>query len=149
VRPKRNPGVAVAAAVLAGVLAGVSIYTFWYGKGYSYLSDDPLVCANCHIMRASLDGWNTSSHRLVVCNDCHLPHHTIPKYVAKGENGIRHSAAFTFLEVQVLRATSKTVRNINANCIRCHREIVSAMLETVQSEPLLCTHCHRRVGHRF
>ena len=146
---RRSSRAALATAVLVGILAGVSIYTFWYGKGYSYLSDTPEVCVNCHIMRSSLDSWNTSSHRLVVCNDCHLPHDFIRKYAAKTENGIRHSAAFTFLNVQVLRATNRTVRDINRNCARCHSDMVSMILEAGQSGTLICTHCHRRVGHRF
>ena len=137
------------AAILVGVLIGVSVYTFWYGKGYSYLSDAPQVCENCHIMRASLDSWSSSSHRLVVCNDCHLPHAFPSKYAAKAENGFRHSAAFTFLDVQVLRATPRTVRVLNRNCVRCHEAMVSMILATGEEGTLACTRCHSRVGHRF
>ena len=29
----------------------------YYAQGFSYLSDDPAACANCHIMREHYDGW--------------------------------------------------------------------------------------------
>ena len=35
-------------AVLAGVAAGVGGFTFVYARGYSYLTNDPKACVNCH-----------------------------------------------------------------------------------------------------
>ena len=35
---------------LIGLALGVGAYTFVYAKGYSYLSNDPQACANCHVM---------------------------------------------------------------------------------------------------
>ena len=37
--------------VVVGVAFGIGLYTFAYAKGWSYLSDDPAACANCHVMR--------------------------------------------------------------------------------------------------
>jgi hypothetical protein len=34
------------ACVLIGVLLGLSVYTFWYGQGGSYFSNDPTACVN-------------------------------------------------------------------------------------------------------
>jgi cytochrome c nitrite reductase small subunit len=46
--------------------------------GTSYLSSDPAVCINCHIMQEQYDGWLHGSHHAVaVCNDCHLPHDNV------------------------------------------------------------------------
>src|SRR5262245_25993141 len=42
--------VALAPCVLAGVALGLGGYTFWYGEGLSYFSNDPKGCANCHVM---------------------------------------------------------------------------------------------------
>ncbi|HND85948.1 MAG TPA: NapC/NirT family cytochrome c, partial [Pseudobdellovibrionaceae bacterium] len=60
------------------MLVGLGIYVFIYAKGYSYMSDDPQACINCHIMRENLDTWSKSTHHHVAkCNDCHLPHNII------------------------------------------------------------------------
>ena len=42
-------------AVLLGILAGVGGYTFVYAEGLSYMSNDPKVCVNCHIMQPQYD----------------------------------------------------------------------------------------------
>ena len=69
------------ASVLGGAV-GLGGYTFVYAKGYSYLTNDPAACANCHIMREHFDAWTRASHRAVaVCNDCHTPPGLVPKYV--------------------------------------------------------------------
>ena len=35
-------------------MVGLGLYTFVYAKGYSYLSNDPQGCANCHVMQELL-----------------------------------------------------------------------------------------------
>ena len=35
-------------AVLAGLVIGLGCYTFLYAKGYSYLTNNPAACTNCH-----------------------------------------------------------------------------------------------------
>src|SRR5512134_161926 len=82
---------------MVGLLVGVGSYTFYYAQGASYLSNDPRACVNCHIMRPQYDGWQKSSHHFVAtCNDCHVPHDFVRKYLTKGENGFWHSYGFTF-----------------------------------------------------
>ena len=133
-------------SIAVGMLIGVSGYTFWYGRGYSYLSNNPETCINCHIMRDNFDSWSVSSHRNVTCNDCHLPHSLVGKYATKIEHGIRHSAAFTFENVQVIRITPKSLNHVEHNCIRCHEPMVSSIL---QEKQMSCTRCHSGVGHVF
>lgn len=135
--------------IAVGMLLGVGGYTFWYGRGYAYLSDDPQACVNCHIMRDSFNSWGVSSHRSVTCNGCHLPQNPAGKWAAKMENGIRHSLAFTFQDVQVLRITSKNLKDLQENCIRCHEPTVSFILQREQGLAMACTRCHRGVGHVF
>ena len=89
-------GIAVVLAVLAGLVIGLGAYTFIYAKGYSYLTNNPEACTNCHVMRAEYDGWVKSSHRhAATCNDCHTPHNLIGKYAVKLNNGFWHSFYFT------------------------------------------------------
>lgn len=40
-------------AIVLGVLSGLGIFTFGYGQGASYLSNNPESCVNCHIMNES------------------------------------------------------------------------------------------------
>jgi cytochrome c nitrite reductase small subunit len=44
------------------LLLGAGGYTFFYARGASYLSSDPRMCVNCHIMRDQFDGWQKASH---------------------------------------------------------------------------------------
>ena len=82
--------------VCLGVLLGLGAATFRYAEGFSYFSNDPRACANCHVMRPYLDSWQKSSHHArAACNDCHTPHAIVPKMVTKAENGWNHSVKFT------------------------------------------------------
>jgi cytochrome c nitrite reductase small subunit len=140
-----------------GVLAGAGLYTFVYAKGYSYLSNDPNACANCHIMRPELDGWSKSSHHgVATCNDCHTPHDFVGKYLTKLENGYAHSRAFTFQDFHEpieMRPQSRAI--VLENCMGCHGDMVNSMLPDNASvrlgvhdvAPADCIQCHRAVGH--
>ncbi len=71
--PKSVRVLVVAVAAMFGVLGGLGVFTFGYGEGYSYLSNNPASCANCHVMQSQYDSWIQSSHHAVAtCNDCHL-----------------------------------------------------------------------------
>ena len=86
-------------AVLTGVLFGTGLYTFGYAEGMSYFGTEPESCTNCHIMNPQYDSWLKSSHHSVAtCVDCHLPHDTVGKYVAKAENGYHHSLECSYLQ---------------------------------------------------
>ena len=142
--------VATALGVLLGLGLGIAAYTFLYARGWSYLTNDPVACANCHVMREQLDGWQQSSHRSVaVCNDCHTPHDFIGKYFTKARNGFWHSFYFTvggFPEpIQILPRDKEITE---AACRHCHEDIVQAIdTRRDESTPLSCIRCHRDVGH--
>ena len=83
-------------AILLGLLAGIGGFTFKYAEGLSYMSNDPEVCVNCHIMNDEYDSWRKGPHHgNATCNDCHVPPHFPQKYMAKAANGYHHSKAFT------------------------------------------------------
>lgn len=48
-------------AVVVGLAAGLGAYTFVYARGYSYLTNDPSACGNCHVMREQYDGWGAGA----------------------------------------------------------------------------------------
>ena len=136
-------------AVLAGAVIGVGGYTFIYAKGYSYISNDPTACTNCHVMRSQYDGWVKSSHRnAATCNDCHTPHNFAGKYAVKARNGFFHSFYFTtglFPDNIQITASSKEVTE--QACRHCHSEITTAIDAHRSDSGISCTRCHNSVGH--
>ena len=138
------------AFVLLGAAGGLGMYTFVYARGWSYLTDDPRACANCHVMNEQYDGWLKASHRSVaVCNDCHLSRHPIGKWVVKADNGFFHSLAFTldnFHEpIQIKPRNRRVAEN---SCLHCHEELVHEILAAQpEGERMSCIHCHADVGH--
>lgn len=125
----RGAGMVVAAAVAIGAALGLGAFTFVYAKGASYLSTDPAVCANCHIMGEHYAAWQRSSHRTVAgCADCHMPHDLVGKYVAKASNGFWHSLAFTtgvFPDPLQIKPHNRAITE--GACRECHGEIVAAI----------------------
>jgi cytochrome c nitrite reductase small subunit len=141
---------ALATAASLGGLAGVGVFTFGYGGGVTYFSNNPAACANCHIMQGHYDAWQASSHKHVAtCNDCHLSHHPVGKWITKADNGFFHSLAFTtgdFHEpIQIKPRNRRVTQNA---CLHCHSEFVHSMLPLQRGGDMLnCVHCHQDVGH--
>lgn len=141
-----NPLLA-ALAVLAGVFCGAGSYTFYFAEGLSYLSDDPKACINCHIMNEQYDGWlNASHHAFTGCNDCHVPHDLIGKYLTKLEHGYRHSKGFTLQDFhEPIRITHDSLKIVEQNCVYCHQALVEDI--TAHGGEVACVQCHASVGH--
>jgi cytochrome c nitrite reductase small subunit len=140
----------LAATVTLGVLGGLGAFTFGYGDGAAYLRDDPAGCANCHVMQAQYDSWINSSHRAVAtCNDCHLTHHPVGKWVTKADNGFFHSLAFTTGGFpDPIRIKPRNSRVTQAACLSCHEDFVHGALAGVANdEAARCARCHLDVGH--
>lgn len=140
----------VVLACLIGLVLGVGSYTFIYGKGYSYLSDDPKACVNCHIMRDQYESWSRSSHHNVAtCNSCHTPENVYLKYFNKMENGFWHSLKFTtgdFKDPIRIRGHNFDI-SMNA-CFKCHSGLMNSTLhQEATDDGKSCVHCHKAVGH--
>ena len=151
----RGRSVAIIVAVCLGLLLGIGGYTFVYARGGSYLTNDPAACANCHVMRDHFNAWTRSSHASVaVCNDCHTPPGTIPKYLTKARNGFWHSFYFTTgTYPDPLRITPRNQDVTEQACRKCHSELTES-IEPMQPTAAAahagrtsCLHCHDRVGH--
>lgn len=149
-RRRRLSLLAAAVALPLGPLLGLGAFTFGYGEGHAYLSNDPRACANCHVMQDHFDSWLASSHaRVAACNDCHLPHDFVGKWVTKADNGFFHSLAFTLGDFhEPIRIKPRNRRVTQGACLVCHRDVVHGMLAAHGSgDTLLCVHCHSDVGH--
>lgn len=142
----------MASAVLVGLTLGVGAYTFVYAKGYSYMTNDPEACANCHIMRDHFRAWTRASHRSVAgCNDCHTPPGLVPKYLTKAQNGFWHSFYFTTGRYpDPLQITPRNHDVTEAACRTCHAELTASIDPAHRDTAggrLSCTRCHNDVGH--
>lgn len=134
-----------------GILLGVGVFTFGYARGYSYMTDDPNACRNCHVMREQYEGWQKSSHRTAaVCNDCHTPPGLFAKYFTKALNGYHHSLAFTSGRFpDDILITGRNQRVAEESCLKCHEDITSGIRSAHRpgDRSVSCVSCHRNVGH--
>ena len=141
----------VLVACVLAVPVGIGAFTFVYAKGFSYLSNDPRACVNCHIMRDQYASWQHSPHHAVAtCVQCHLPHRFFPKWWAKAVNGWNHSKAFTLQDFpEPIRIGPRNAAILQENCVACHADMVSELVHgsTTDQDAVLCVHCHRGVGH--
>lgn len=151
------------AAAAVGAVVGLGGFTFVYARGYSYLTDDPAACANCHVMAEQFQGWSRGSHRSVaVCNDCHTPAGVVGKYTTKAANGFWHSYYFTVGGFpDPIQMTPRNRAVTEAACLKCHGEIagsISALPPIVvmsragapaagHAPGISCVRCHASVGH--
>lgn len=148
-----------AVIVLLASIAGLSVYTAYVGKAFSYLSDDPKTCINCHVMYPQYTTWFHSSHgRDATCNDCHVPHNNaFNKYFFKAKDGLRHSTMFALrLEPQVIFIKEAGAEVVQENCERCHSSVIEVMKskaelageeEEDENAERRCWDCHREVPH--
>jgi len=142
-----------ALAILVGLLLGVGATTAYQAKALSYLSNDPTVCVNCHIMQAEYRDWQKSSHHAVAtCGDCHLPHDFIGKWLTKGLNGYHHSKGFTLQDFhEPIMIKPRNAQVLQDNCLRCHGDLVHDLVSIAYpdrpAQALRCVHCHATAGH--
>jgi len=143
--------------IMLGIIFGLISYNFYISRAYSYLSDEPKTCVNCHIMSPQYATWNHSSHReRANCNDCHVPHdNVLNKYYFKAKDGLRHATVFTMRgEPQVIFIKPEGQGVVQENCIRCHSNVIKdhkmmAKDNNVNENRLdrKCWECHREVPH--
>ncbi len=149
-------------------LLGLIIYLFYVSRAYSYLSDNPSTCVNCHIMGVQYASWFHSSHRNITdCNACHVPQDNIfSHYYFKAKDGLRHATIFTLRkEPQVIHIKEAGIRVVQKNCERCHNHLINQIEENnnrstailhnniyikqekEENNDRLCWNCHRYTPH--
>ena len=142
--------IAVAVSLALTAIA-IGAFTFVYGKGYSYLSNNPASCGNCHVMRDHLNAWQGSSHHAVAtCNDCHTPDNIVGKLAVKAIDGVAHSYAFTtgrYHDPIFIKGFNKKIAQ--NSCVRCHSSNWEGTQQTTHNlNETDCVRCHGSVGHR-
>ncbi len=147
---KRVPLWFVGILLLSAIPVGIGLYLFIYAKGYSYLTNDPQTCMNCHVMRDQFSSWNKASHHTIAsCQDCHMSGSLPNKIKIKISNGFWHSWAFTTVRfkepIQIKLHNLKIVEN---SCLSCHDALLKASnMGEHQNKNISCLQCHRDVGH--
>ncbi len=145
------PGWRVVVFVAIGVALGAGGFVFHVSRAASYLSEKPETCMNCHVMTTEYVTWRHGSHaRVAACNDCHVPHTSLPaQYAFKAKDGLWHATVFTMRwEPQVIRLSEDAVPVVEENCRRCHAETVAEAAVAEHSPgDLRCWACHREVPH--
>ena len=128
------------------VVVGIGLYVTDFT---AYLGNNPTTCNNCHVMDAVYESWVHGGHALWAnCNDCHTPHALIPKYIVKAQSGYHHVTAFISNNIpDAIRAKVSSKKVVQENCIRCHTETVSAMIDNAMPLERYCFDCHRTVAH--
>ncbi len=140
----------IALGILLGVALGVGSYTFIYARGYSYLSNNPKACTNCHVMKEYYSAWQKGSHHAFAkCNDCHTPPGRLAKYATKTRNGFVHSLAFTGGRFpDAIQIGSRNHAVTEQACRYCHQDMVSAVEGTHrEAAEMSCIRCHASTGH--
>lgn len=154
--PPRNWEIPV--ILILGIFTGLGAYSIYLSKAWSYLSEDPKTCVNCHVMATQYVTWNHSSHREVAnCNDCHVPHdNSFNKYYFKAKDGLNHASLFTIrAERQVINIAKESKEVVKENCIRCHTHLFdqSKLISQtkgnyqVHNTDRKCWECHRDIPH--
>ena len=76
---------------IVSVMAAVGMFAYLVhaSKMFSYMSEDPKVCINCHTMNTEYATWQHSSHtEWTTCVECHLPQEPlVNKILAKSRTG--------------------------------------------------------------
>src|SRR5262245_34150162 len=87
-------------------------------------------------MRDVYDGWQKSSHHAAaVCNDCHVPHDFLGKWLVKASSGYHHSTAFTFQNFhEPIQMHPSSLAVLNHNCVYCHGDLTSEIRGTALSD---------------
>ncbi len=137
--------------LLLGLTLGMGLLLAHVSRATSYLSDSSETCINCHVMTDVYVSWQHSSHgRGTTCNDCHVPHTSVPReYAFKARDGLRHAAIFTLrIEPQSICLSGGAKSVVTENCVRCHEQRVGEVAACrYMPGDLRCWDCHRDVPH--
>jgi cytochrome c nitrite reductase small subunit len=142
---------------MSGIITGMILFLLYISNSFSYLSDSPETCMNCHVMGPQYATWYHSAHREnATCNDCHVPQDNIfHTWYFKAMDGMRHSAIFTLRqEPQAIIIKEAGAKAVQKNCIRCHGKVHEGLhamknnsLNSNHGMGRNCWECHQEVPH--
>ncbi|ABK98820.1 cytochrome c nitrite reductase small subunit [Pelobacter propionicus] len=108
-------------------------------------SESPDFCASCHVMESQYTAFlRSGAHRRFRCVDCHLPNENLAShYIWKSIDGMKDVIFFYSGHIpERIRLSRHGTKVLQANCIRCHVELVSPI-----NTERHCWSCHRGITH--
>jgi cytochrome c nitrite reductase small subunit len=134
--------------IVGAILAAIGLFLAFGPPQLMARTETPEFCSSCHVMEAQYEAWRRQgAHRRQRCIDCHLPHDSLAAYyVWKSIDGMKDVVLFHSGNVPARIEVSERGQGfIQGNCIRCHADTVSRMLDAERD----CWDCHRRMQHRL
>ncbi len=130
----------------ACIALGGALFAFFGPPKLYAKTGSPEYCASCHVMEDQYEAWrHQGAHRRINCIDCHLPNNNIVNHLyEKSYQGMRDTFIFYSGRVpERIRLSMEGGKIVQANCERCHGEIISRLEMTDRN----CWSCHRRLSH--
>ncbi|MHB9072677.1 MAG: cytochrome c nitrite reductase small subunit [Desulfobaccales bacterium] len=132
--------------IAAVIVAGLGIFAAFGPPGLYAKSESPEFCGSCHVLQPEYEAWfHSGAHRSITCVDCHLPNNNLPNHLFwKTVDGVKDSLAFHAGFVsETIHISDRGATVVEANCRRCHADLVSQIKEDRR-----CWDCHRRISHK-
>jgi cytochrome c nitrite reductase small subunit len=142
-----DPGILRKYRLIIGAAAIMLIAGAAALPGYMKKTATPDYCSSCHVMADQYEDWfYTGRHKQVACVECHLPNDNFARhYFWKGYDGMKDVFFFySGLVADPVHSSSHARRTVQANCLRCHEEMVSR----ISTEGVQCWDCHRKLFHQ-
>ncbi len=130
------------------VVSLIGVVSGW--RYMKYTRSDPQFCATCHVLQESFVGWEKSSHRDIICQECH-------RMSVLEQNRL--------LMVYVLKGYTAPAEHAHGrlkpwkSCRGCHIDAVKQGAITLRAsygharhvfmENIECMRCHSPQGHDF
>jgi cytochrome c nitrite reductase small subunit len=106
-------------------------------------------CGRCHAMDYQVETYLHSPHALEAnCGDCHDPHGLVTGSAFAVYTGTRDVYRVLTNTVPLEIKTTDLSKNVlQANCLRCHGEVMTEVGDTRENGGSYCFHCHRNIVH--
>jgi cytochrome c nitrite reductase small subunit len=142
--PKRK--ILFSVLIAAAIAAVLGIFVAFGPPGLYAKSESPEFCGSCHAVQPEYEAWfHAGAHRRIKCVDCHLPNDNFAQHLTwKTIDGVKDFMAFHMGRVpDNMQISDHGAKVVQANCQRCHAELISRI-----NEDRRCWDCHRRLSHK-
>jgi cytochrome c nitrite reductase small subunit len=132
--------------VAAVIMAVLGLFVTFGPPGLYAKSESPAFCGSCHVLKTQYETWfHSGAHASIKCIDCHLPNNNFPNHLFwKTLDGVKDTVKFhTGMVSERIRISEHGAHVVQANCQRCHAELISRVKIERQ-----CWDCHRGKTHQ-
>jgi len=145
--PPRKAGFLLVLLVLVLIAGAFGVFIAFGPPGLYAKSESPEFCGSCHVLTPEYEAWfHSGAHERIKCVDCHLPNNNFANHLLwKTLDGVKDVVAFHTGRVsETIHISDRGAAVVQANCQRCHGEIISRVRIDRQ-----CWDCHRRFSHKL